>query len=662
MVKLAPTSWACGYGCWSRWAWSGQLDTGVQGRLARAGDPVLVHSGEHMGRPLDLLGCEAPRVLEPRHDGPRQLLRARVDDGQGLAGSYAGAHRRLDHDAGGVVDGVFLLLPADAQLEPRQPHLEGVDRRHVAITHSKNRQLDRRHGQALFDVAALRGKHLEKLGAAGARSEGITRIRVDLGQPAHLPRDHERDLHQLLVALAGKRIERLLHLQRVADRAAERVVHGGDQRHRAPARPLTQQHHLGRQLLGRSHVRHKGAAPELDVEHDGVGARGDLLGHHARGDQRHRRHGACNVAQGVKRLIRRHHVGRLRGDRDPDLAHLADEAVGVEIDGEPGHRLQLVQRPPGVRQRTAAELGHLDAARGRQRRADEGDFVADAAGRMLVHLRAWNPAQVEDLPTPHHRLRERESLGAGHSADADGHEPGRHLVVRDIALEVAGQQEFDLLRGVLAAVPLAANDLERVHGRMGSRGRARPRLSAAAVAAESTFTKRQACPHLAGQVLTEPSFIPLSAAASFACRAALMRLSLPWNGEMPIPLLAALNRLSPGFWLPAFTALMAASTALLRCFSAEVTMQGSAFGYDRNWSTSTPIAKTLAAQAASSTPLPVLPATWKRTSACVWLMSCAPSTLPATGSLNAFVKSLVVTYAVSTLIFGLIDLAPSSKP
>src|SRR5229473_3640028 len=585
-----------------------------------------------------------------------------MDDGERLAGSYTGAHRSLDHDAGRRVDRVLLLLAADAQLEPRQPHLQGVDRLHIAIAYSGYRKLDWRHGQAFLNLATLRGQHLEKLRAAGPGSQGVARIAVNLGQPAHFPRDHQRNLHQLLVTLARQGIERLLHLQRIADRAAERVVHGGDQRHGAPARPFTQQHHLGRELLGRGDIGHESAAPELDVEHDGVGAGGDLLGHHAGGDQGHRRHGGGDVTQGVKLLIRRHHVGRLRGDCNPYLADLADEPVRVEVDGEPGHRLQFVERTARVRERPPAELGHLDAARGRQRRADEGDFVADAAGRMLVHLRAWNPAQVEDLPTPHHRLRERESLGAGHAADADGHEPGRHLVVGDIALEVAGQQEFDLLRGVLAAVPLAANDLERVHGRMGSRGRARPRLSAAAVAAESTFTKRQACPHLAGQVLTEPSFIPLSAAASFACRAALMRLSLPWNGEMPIPLLAALNRLSPGFWLPAFTALMAASTALLRCFSAEVTMQGSAFGYDRNWSRSTPIAKTLAAQAASSTPLPVLPATWKRTSACVWLMSCAPSTLPATGSLNAFVKSLVVTYAVSTLIFGLIDLAPSSKP
>ncbi len=82
---------------------------------------------------------------------------------------------------------------------------------------------------------------------------------------------------------------------------------------------------------------------------------------------------------------------------------------------------------------------------------------------MLVHLGAWNPAQVEDLPAPDHRLRERERLDARHAASADGHEPGRHLVVGDVAAQVAREQEFDLLGGVLAAIPLAADHLERLH-------------------------------------------------------------------------------------------------------------------------------------------------------------------------------------------------------
>src|SRR5216684_1555004 len=95
-----------------------------------------------------------------------------MDDGERLAGSYTGAHRSLDHDAGRRVDRVLLLLAADAQLEPRQPHLQGVDRLHIAIAYSGYRKLDWRHGQAFLNLATLRGQHLEKLRAAGPGSQG----------------------------------------------------------------------------------------------------------------------------------------------------------------------------------------------------------------------------------------------------------------------------------------------------------------------------------------------------------------------------------------------------------------------------------------------------------------------------------------------------------
>ena len=64
-----------------------------------------------------------------------------------------------------------------------------------------------------------------------------------------------------------------------------------------------------------------------------------------------------------------------------------------------------------------------------------------------------------------------------------------------------------------------------------------------------------------------------------------------------------------------------------------------------------------AAQAASRTPLPVLPATWKRTSALWPDESAWPNALPPAGSLNASEMSLV-TYATLTLMSGLTDLAP----
>jgi hypothetical protein len=68
-------------------------------------------------------------------------------------------------------------------------------------------------------------------------------------------------------------------------------------------------------------------------------------------------------------------------------------------------------------------------------------------------------------------------------------------------------------------------------------------------------------------------------------------------------------------------------------------MHAAASGVERCWSTSTPIALIFASQAAARTPLPVLPATWKRTSGLFAVMNCAANALPPAGSWNAAVKS-----------------------
>ena len=112
---------------------------------------------------------------------------------------------------------------------------------------------------------------------------------------------------------------------------------------------------------------------------------------------------------------------------------MPDEALGVEVDRQPRHRLQLVQGAPGVGERTAAQLRHLDPARGGEGRGHERHLVADATSRVLVHLDPGDRAEVEHLATGDHCLGERERLGGGHAPDADSHQPGGNLVVRDLA-------------------------------------------------------------------------------------------------------------------------------------------------------------------------------------------------------------------------------------
>ena len=59
-------------------------------------------------------------------------------------------------------------------------------------------------------------------------------------------------------------------------------------------------------------------------------------------------------------------------------------------------------------------------------------------------------------------------------------------------------------------------------------------------------------------------------------------------------------------------------------------------------------------------PLPVLPATWNRTSGLFVVMKTAPYFLPPTGSLNAALEKSLVTKAVLTTMLGLTDCAPST--
>jgi len=84
---------------------------------------------------------------------------------------------------------------------------------------------------------------------------------------------------------------------------------------------------------------------------------------------------------------------------------------------------------------------------------------------MLVDLGALDAAEVEHLAARDHGSGQGQRLGAGHATNADSHQPGRHLVVGDVAAQVTRQEEFDLLGRVLSTVAFAADDVERNHCR-----------------------------------------------------------------------------------------------------------------------------------------------------------------------------------------------------
>ena len=386
-----------------------------------------------MGRAAHLSVAQAPCIANPAGDPVGHLVGSGVDDRQRIAGSHLRADRRLDDQPGGRIDPILLADPPRAKLERGEPDLQRIDRFHMTAGLRLDRNLDRSHRQASLQAATLRREHALEGLPPGAGPQHFLRIRRHPCEPAHLAGHPQAHLEQLGVPVAGQGVERLLNLERVTHGAAQRVVHRGHERHSAATSAFAELHHLGGELLRRCHVGHERSAPELDVEHDGVGARSDLFRHHAGRDQRHRRHGRRDVAQGVKELVRRHHERRLRGNCDPDVADLPDEALGLQVDRQPGNRLQLVQGPTGVGERPAAQLRHLDPACSGERCRDQRHLIADTARRMFVDLDPRDRAEVEHLAAGDHRLCERERLGGRHAADADGHQPGSHLVVGDLA-------------------------------------------------------------------------------------------------------------------------------------------------------------------------------------------------------------------------------------
>ncbi len=115
-------------------------------------------------------------------------------------------------------------------------------------------------------------------------------------------------------------VDRIHHLDGIAGGRRQRLVHVGDERGGRQAGAVGD---LDQRLRQRSRVlllRHEGAGPGLDVEHQRTEPGGELLRQDRGGDQRDRLDRRRHVADGVEALVGRREVGRLADDGAAGIA------------------------------------------------------------------------------------------------------------------------------------------------------------------------------------------------------------------------------------------------------------------------------------------------------------------------------------------------------
>jgi len=168
------------------------------------------------------------------------------------------------------------------------------------------------------------------------------------------------------------------------------------------------------------------------------------------------------------------------GDDDADPLELREEFRRREVDAIAGDRLQLVERATRETESTPAHLRDRQATRRDERRDHERRLVADAAGGVLVHDAA-EPPQVEALARRDHRCGQLGGLTHVHAPPDHRHAERGHLVIGDLPVRVAVDEEGDLGRGETLAVALFLDEPGRPHGQSAIRpGRPLPSGSSSA--------------------------------------------------------------------------------------------------------------------------------------------------------------------------------------
>ena len=254
------------------------------------------------------------------------------------------------------------------------------------------------------------------------------------------------------------------HFQGVADGAAQRLVHIGDQGdHIAPGGAPDGHHFLG-QLARLGVFGGEGAAAHFDIQHDALGAAGQLLAHDAGGNQGDAVDRRRHVTQGVELAIGRREVGTLSGEGESDLFYLRAHLRHAELVTETGDRFDLIQGAAGVAEAAAAHLDDGHATGGHQRQHDQRGRIAQTPGGMFIDGVGEQVGPIQLLARGSHRESEGGGFGAGHAAQEDGHEEGGGLVIGQLVARVGLDEMGDFAFAEGVAIALAGDDIGELHG------------------------------------------------------------------------------------------------------------------------------------------------------------------------------------------------------
>ena len=210
-------------------------------------------------------------------------------------------------------------------------------------------------------------------------------------------------------------------------------------------------------------VLHEGAGTALDVQQNAVGTGSNLLTHDARCNQRHRVNRSGDVTQCVELLVCGDKIARLTCDGNANLGDLLEEVRLGNLNGKTWDCLKFVQRTARVTQAAATHLSNLDAQRRNNWSHYQRGFIANAAGRVLVHLDTRDCREVHHVAGLSHRHGQVSCLVRGHALVENGHRKCGGLIIGNIPSYIARDKVINLGVGELAAVALLFNHVVHAH-------------------------------------------------------------------------------------------------------------------------------------------------------------------------------------------------------